>query len=78
MRTFSSLRHRNYRLYFVGQLVSLVGSWTQITALTWLAHAKTGEAADPLGGKGGAGGGGIAESRNPGEAIIEDGAAVVH
>jgi predicted MFS family arabinose efflux permease len=47
MRTFSSLRHRNYRLYFVGQLVSLVGSWTQITALTWLAHAKTGEAKWP-------------------------------
>jgi predicted MFS family arabinose efflux permease len=41
MRTFRSLRHRNYRLYFVGQLVSLVGSWTQITALTWLAHEQT-------------------------------------
>jgi len=41
MRTFRSLRHRNYRLYFFGQLISLVGSWTQITALTWLAHAQT-------------------------------------
>lgn len=41
MRTFRSLRHRDYRLYFVGQLVSLVGSWTQITALIWLAHEAT-------------------------------------
>src|SRR5262245_45332670 len=47
MRTFRSLRHRNYRLYFVGQLVSLVGSWTQITALTWLAHVQTHQAKWP-------------------------------
>src|SRR4051794_30019093 len=47
MRTFRSLRHRNYRLYFIGQMVSLIGSWTQITALTWLAHQKTGEAKWP-------------------------------
>src|SRR5688572_20071418 len=47
MRTFRSLRHPNYRLYFVGQLVSLVGSWTQITALTWLAHELTHEAKWP-------------------------------
>jgi len=47
MRTFRSLRHRNYRLYFVGQLVSLVGSWTQITALTWLAHEQTHQAKWP-------------------------------
>jgi len=47
MRTFRSLRHRNYRLYFAGQLVSLIGSWTQITALMWLAHAQTHEAKWP-------------------------------
>ena len=41
MRTFRSLRHRNYRLYFIGQLVSLIGSWTQTTALMWIAHQKT-------------------------------------
>ena len=41
MRTFRSLRHRNYRLYFAGQMTSLIGSWTQITALTWLAHEYT-------------------------------------
>jgi len=43
MRTFRSLRHRNYRLYFIGQMVSLIGSWTQITALMWLAHTKSEE-----------------------------------
>jgi MFS family permease len=36
-RTFSSLRaHRNYRLYFAGQIVSLCGTWTQNVALYWL------------------------------------------
>ncbi len=39
--TFRALRHRNYRLYFVGQLVSLTGSWMQITALMWLAYELT-------------------------------------
>jgi predicted MFS family arabinose efflux permease len=47
MRTFRSLRHRNYRLYFGGQLVSLIGSWTQFTTLTWLAHEQTHEAKWP-------------------------------
>jgi predicted MFS family arabinose efflux permease len=47
MRTFRSLRHPNYRLYFVGQLLSLIGSWTQITALVWLAHDQTHEAKWP-------------------------------
>jgi MFS family permease len=35
------LRHGNYRLYFFGQVVSLVGSWMQTTALTWLAYELT-------------------------------------
>jgi MFS family permease len=35
--TFRSLqRHRNYRLYFAGQIVSLAGTWMQNVALTWL------------------------------------------
>jgi MFS family permease len=35
-RTFTSLRlHRNYRLFFSGQIVSLVGTWMQNTALAW-------------------------------------------
>jgi MFS family permease len=41
--TFRSLRHRNYRLYFLGQLVSLLGTWMQATALTWLAFELTHE-----------------------------------
>src|SRR5437899_2510098 len=38
---FRALRHRNYRLYFAGQLVSVVGSWVQTTALMWLAYRLT-------------------------------------
>ena len=35
-RTFTSLRlHRNYRLFFSGQIVSLVGTWMQNVALAW-------------------------------------------
>lgn len=39
--TFRSLRHRNYRLFFFGQLISLLGSWMQTTALMWLAYELT-------------------------------------
>ena len=36
-RTFRSLRrHRNYRLFFAGQLVSVAGTWMQNIALAWL------------------------------------------
>src|SRR5436305_15040038 len=35
-RTFGSLRARNYRLFFFGQLVSFVGEWMQIMAEAWL------------------------------------------
>lgn len=34
--TFSSLKIRNYRLYFIGQAVSLSGTWMQTVALGWL------------------------------------------
>jgi MFS family permease len=34
-RTFSSLRYRNYRLFFAGQLTSQTGSWMQRIALGW-------------------------------------------
>src|SRR6266508_3819856 len=40
--TFRALRHRNYRLFFLGQMVSVVGSWVQLTALMWLAFQLTG------------------------------------
>jgi MFS family permease len=36
-RTFASLRrHRNYRLFFVGQVISVSGTWMQNIALAWL------------------------------------------
>ena len=31
-QTFAALRHRNFRLFFSGQLVSLIGTWMQNTA----------------------------------------------
>ncbi len=34
--TFASFRHRNYRLFFLGQTISLVGSWMQAVAQGWL------------------------------------------
>jgi MFS family permease len=35
-RTFASIRkHRNYRLFFTGQVISLVGTWMQNIALAW-------------------------------------------
>lgn len=43
--TFRALRHRNYRLFFFGQLVSLVGTWMQSVAQAWLAYRLTGSAA---------------------------------
>jgi MFS family permease len=39
--TFSALRHPNYRLWFIGQLVSLVGTWMQITAQGYLVYELT-------------------------------------
>jgi predicted MFS family arabinose efflux permease len=47
MDTFRSLRHRNYRLYFIGQMISLTGTWMQTTALTWLAYELTHESKWP-------------------------------
>lgn len=39
--TFTSLRHRNYRLWFWGQLISLFGTWMQITAQGFLIYQIT-------------------------------------
>jgi MFS family permease len=39
--TFSALRHPNYRLWFIGQLVSLVGTWMQNTAQGYLVYELT-------------------------------------
>lgn len=43
---FSSLRHRNARLFFFGLLVSNVGTWMQMTAMSLLVYELTGKAAD--------------------------------
>lgn len=40
-RTFRALRHRNYRLFFAGQFVSLIGTWMQNTAQSWLVYDLT-------------------------------------
>ena len=37
-----SLREQNFRRYYVGQTVSLLGSWMQSTAVMWLAYRLTG------------------------------------
>src|SRR6476646_501380 len=39
--TFRALRHRNYRLFFWGQLVSLIGTWMQQTAMSWFVYQIT-------------------------------------
>ena len=39
-----AFRHRNYRLFFAGQLTSLVGTWMQTVAQSWLVYRLTGSA----------------------------------
>ncbi|MBI4642670.1 MAG: MFS transporter [Deltaproteobacteria bacterium] len=36
LKTFAALRHRNFRLFYTGQMISLTGSWMQATAFGWL------------------------------------------
>ena len=39
--TIRSLRHRNFQLFFSGQLISLVGTWMQTVAQSWLVYRMT-------------------------------------
>src|SRR5262252_9183776 len=39
-----AFRHRDFRLYFTGQLISLVGTWMQSVAQGWLMHRLTSSA----------------------------------
>ncbi|SDP53283.1 Predicted arabinose efflux permease, MFS family [Mucilaginibacter sp. OK268] len=39
--TFNAFKSRNYRLYFVGQSISLVGTWMQKTAVSWVIYSLT-------------------------------------
>jgi MFS family permease len=45
-RTFSSLAIPNYRRYFTGQAISLIGTWMQTTAQSWLVLTLTHSAGD--------------------------------
>src|SRR5436309_9271081 len=39
--TFRALRHRNFRLFISGQIISLVGTWMQNAAQSWLVYRLT-------------------------------------
>src|SRR5215472_2874049 len=40
-RMLGALRHRNYRLFFTGQIISTIGTWMQSVAMPWLALELT-------------------------------------
>jgi len=42
---FRALKHRNFQLFFAGQLTSLIGTWMETTAQLWLVYRLTGSAA---------------------------------
>ena len=39
-----AFRHRNFRLFYAGQAISLIGTWIQQIALSWLVYRSTGSA----------------------------------
>ncbi|MEP7252383.1 MAG: MFS transporter, partial [Ginsengibacter sp.] len=39
--TFNAFKNRNYRLYFTGQSISLIGTWMQKTAVSWVVYSLT-------------------------------------
>jgi len=39
--TFNAFKSRNYRLYFTGQSISLIGTWMQKTAVSWVIYSQT-------------------------------------
>jgi MFS family permease len=39
--TFRSMQHRNYRLFFFGQIFSLIGTWMQSIAMSWVVYQLT-------------------------------------
>ena len=40
--SMGALRHRNFQLFFSGQLISLIGTWMQTVAQSWLVYRLTG------------------------------------
>lgn len=43
-KNFPSLYHRDFRLFFFGQLISLIGTWMQVMAQAWLVYSMTNSA----------------------------------
>ncbi len=41
IETFRAFKSRNYRLYFTGQSISLIGTWMQKTAVPWVIYVQT-------------------------------------
>jgi len=41
INTFRAFKSRNYRLYFTGQSISLIGTWMQKTAVSWVVYSLT-------------------------------------
>lgn len=39
--TFNAFKSRNYKLYFAGQSISLIGTWMQKTAVSWVIYSQT-------------------------------------
>ena len=39
--TFSAFKSRNYRLFFIGQSISLIGTWMQKTVVSWVIYSLT-------------------------------------
>lgn len=44
MSAFGSFKYRNFKLFFYGQSISLLGTWIQKTAVMWLVYRLTGSA----------------------------------
>ena len=42
--TLRALRHRNFQLFISGQIISVIGSWMQSIAESWLVYRLTGSA----------------------------------
>ncbi|MVM30740.1 MFS transporter [Spirosoma sp. HMF4905] len=41
VNTFTAFKSRNYRLFFAGQSISLLGTWMQKTAVSWVIYSQT-------------------------------------
>jgi len=44
IKGFGALQHRNFRVFFYGQTLALIGTWIQATAMSWLVYRLSGSA----------------------------------